>query len=432
MAGDGLSRGVSFWGMVGAVMVALKLKERYDDYNSLPGDEDGLGHGPVALRTPNMDEDAPDGASLLDTQLPTRSTRQRKRDCCMCCGMRCGLFWKAFGIVCGLFLIWQAVRLAVWAFTPKPTGLEDMPEFSVSLGQDILVPVGKHENRGDHSVDFRGSAVGTIVLAQGEADLTDIKYELTLRADSQDVLDQTILDYPTADEVEDGMKSSRVQVITPPRTPETANSCVRFDAVIYLPPAVRTLHVQSHVATQIKFDPDSNFDFDSLIVTLYGLDEKNMLLPTEGIHAKHTKLQITRGWFVGDVTVVDEAELITQRGDAHLHVRVHPAPSSAEPPAPVKLLTSTGAGRTDVFFVNHPGFPHRPIDATHHSSMNGEMYLTYTDAAFNGTVDFAAKSFSATGLQNAFKKDGGLPYVGSQEGGDQMAVRTQGWAGLYF
>ena len=112
MAGNGLSRGMGFWGMVGAVMVALKLKERYDDCeyhfhfsapssnkltggfrpredNSLPGDEEGLGHGPVALRTPNMDEDAPDGASLLDTQLPnTRPKRQRKADCCVCCGMR--------------------------------------------------------------------------------------------------------------------------------------------------------------------------------------------------------------------------------------------------------------------------------------------------------------------------------------------------------
>ena len=132
------------------------------------------------------------------------------------------------------------------------------------------------------------------------------------------------------------------------------------------------------------------------------------------------------------MTVVDEAELITQRGDGHLHVRVHPAPSSAEPPAPVKLLTSTGAGRTDVFFVNHPGFPHRPIDATHHSSMNGELYLTYSDAWFNGTVDLTAKSFSATGLQNAFKQDGGSPYVGSRTGGDKMVVKSNAWVGLYF
>ena len=56
--------------------------------SSLPGEEEGYGHGPVALSTPNMDEDALDGASLLDTQLGARPKRQRKPDCCMCCGMR--------------------------------------------------------------------------------------------------------------------------------------------------------------------------------------------------------------------------------------------------------------------------------------------------------------------------------------------------------
>ena len=94
-------------------MVALKLKEHYDDHckshlplthparlsearqltphtadASLPGEEEGLGHGPVALRTPNMDEDALDGASLLDTQLPSSRPKRQRKDCCVCCGMR--------------------------------------------------------------------------------------------------------------------------------------------------------------------------------------------------------------------------------------------------------------------------------------------------------------------------------------------------------
>ena len=29
--------------------------------------------------------------------------------------LSCGLFWKAFGIVCLLFLGWQAIKLAIWA-----------------------------------------------------------------------------------------------------------------------------------------------------------------------------------------------------------------------------------------------------------------------------------------------------------------------------
>ena len=64
--------------------------------------------------------------------------------------------------------------------------------------------------------------------------------------------------------------------------------------------------------------------------------------------------------------------------------------------------------------------------------MGGQLYLTYKDAAFNGTVDLNAKSFSATGLQNAFKQDGGSPYVGSKEGADRMLVKSNAWVGLYF
>ncbi|KAI0633887.1 hypothetical protein C8Q77DRAFT_1158016 [Trametes polyzona] len=440
--GDRLARGVTFWGTVGAVMTALKLKERYDDYSHLPNDEEGLGRGPVALQTPNMDEEAADGASLLDTTLQSgHQKRQRKRDCCVCCGMRCGLFWKAFGIVLLLFLGYQAVRLAIWAVKPKPTGLEGMPEFSKSLGcadvpylyngtkMEIDLPVGSH--KGDHSIDVRGGAYGTIVLAQGSADLKEIRYELTVRTDTPALLDSVLLDYPVPEDVSDGMRNSRLQLVTPS---DLADGCMRFDATIFLPRSLRTLHVQAHALTQIKFDPDSNFNLDKLSVSMYRLDPLTMLLPAEGMHAQSMKLQLTRGWLVGDVTIVDQVSLTTQNGDAVLNVRVHPAPSSAEPPAPARLLTSSGAGRADVTWVSHDGegVPHRPVDATHHTSMGGEVYLTYKDAAYNGTVDLSAKSFSASGLQNAFKQDGGLPYVGSREGVDHMLVKAQGWVGLYF
>ena len=317
-----------------------------------------------------------------------------------------------------------------------------MPEFSTSLGcldapyeykggkREIFVPVGQNQNRGDHSADFRGGAVGTIVVAQGEEDLTEVKYELSLRATSEKLLGAVVFDYPTKEEVSEGVESSRFQLATP--TPLT-DKCIRFDVTIYLPPSVKTLHIQSHAITQVKFDPNSNFNLNTVFVTMYRLDERIMVLPTEGIHANHLDLQLTQGWLVGDVTIVDEVSLSTQRGDASMHVRVHPAPSSAEPPAPAKLLTSNGAGRADVFFINHPGLPHRPIDSTHHNSMKGSgTYLTYTEAAFNGTVDLTVKSFSATGLQNAFNEDGGLPYVGSREGGDKMLVKSQGWVGLSF
>ncbi|KAI8994087.1 hypothetical protein BD414DRAFT_481389 [Trametes punicea] len=314
-----------------------------------------------------------------------------------------------------------------------------MPQFSTSLGcaaaphlynggkMDIHVPVGL--NRDDHSVDIRGAAVGTIILAEGEADLKDIKYELTLRTDKPELLDVVNLVYPTPQDVEDNIESSRLQLATPSAI---QSGCMRFDVIMYLPPTLRTLHVEAHAVSHIKIDPDSNVHLDKLSVTMFQLDTRNLLLPTEGVHAQSMKLQLTRGWLVGDVTIVDDATLNTQNGDAVLNVHVHPAPSSADPPAPARLTTTTGAGRADVWWVTHPGVPHRPIDSTHHSSMSNEMYLTYTGANFNGTVDLGANSFIASGLQNAFRQDGGLPYVGSRNGVDKMLVKAQGWVGLYF
>ncbi|KAH9851459.1 hypothetical protein C2E23DRAFT_869383 [Lenzites betulinus] len=440
--GDRLARQVTFWGTVGAVMTALKLKEQHDEYSHLPSEEDGLGRGPVALQTANLDEEASDGASLLDTTLPSgRPKRARKVDCCICCGLRVSQFCKAFGIVLLLFIGYQGIKLAIWAAKPKLTGLEGMPEFSTSLGcsdvqhlyngtkLDIHIPVGL--NKDDHSIDVRGGAVGTIVLVQGSADLKEIRYELTVRTDNAALLDGVTLDYPSPEDVADHMRNSRLQLLTPN---DIKSGCMRFDATIFLPPSLRTLHVQAHAVTHVKFDDDSTFAFDKLSVSMYKLDSRSMLLTTENIHAGNMKLQVTRGWLVGEVTVVDDVSLTTQNGDAVLNVRVHPAPSSAEPPAPVRLLTSTGAGRADVKWIGHAetGVPHRPIDATHHTSMSGEVYLTYKDADFNGTVDLTAKSFSASGLQNAFKQDGGMPYVGSREGADKMLVRAQEWVGLYF
>ena len=199
-----------------------------------------------------------------------------------------------------------------------------MPEFSTSLGclnpphiykggkQVISVPVGQHKNKGDHSLDFRGSAVGTVTLAQGPADLKEIKYELTLGSELASTLDKVILDYPTPEEVADNTKSSRFQLVLPSRTPENADFCTRFDVTIFLPASVQTLHVQSHATTQIAFAAGAQLDLDALFVTTYGLNTRNMLLPSAGVRARKTKLQMTRGWLVGDVAVLERAELVTQ------------------------------------------------------------------------------------------------------------------------
>ncbi|OBZ67196.1 hypothetical protein A0H81_12872 [Grifola frondosa] len=397
-----ISKGLKFWGMVGGVMTALKLKERWDDYREVPTDEEGLGHGPVALRTPTSMERPPilDCCWTLRFHLRSLSVRGRTA--------ACGLFWKAFGIVCLILAGWQAIRFAMWAVTPKPTGLEGMPEYSTSLGcSDVphlyngsevswVVPVSV--NKQDHSINLRGGAVGTLMIAQGASDATEIKYEMTLRTDDSSLLNDVILHYPTAEEMEDDAESSRVLFTTPFIT---TSACMRYDLTLFVPPNLKKLHVQVHSVTHVKFDTDSNINLGTLFVTMYGIDKRSMLLPHQGVHADHLALELMSGWLVGDVAIVETTKLTTQRGDAVANVH-----------------TTTGAGRTDIFYVNHPGFPHRPISSTHRSSKNGDIYLTYQEAEFNGTVELTAKSFTAIGMQGAM---GEPRWVGNKDGGDKMS-----------
>lgn len=326
-------------------------------------------------------------------------------------------------------------------YQPAKTGLETMPKFSTSLGcanapyilngemTTYNVPFNKLTN--DHSILVRGPlAVGTILIVEGASDATDIKYELTLRTDDESLLNSVRVSIPTADEVNDRTES-RLELVTPNSMP--SSSCMRYDMVMYVPPSIKKLHVETRSVAQIKFDTDSIFEFDALYVTMWNLDTNNMLLPHQAIHADNLKFDVTRGWLVGDVTIVNRTEIMTQRGDALMNVHVHPAPSSEDPPAPAVLTTGSGAGRTDIFYINHPGNPHRPISSTHYSSKNADIYLTYKEADFNGLLDINAKSWSGNNVQNPFKQDGSSPWVGDKDGNDRLVAKSpNGWVGLYF
>ncbi|KAI0790819.1 hypothetical protein C8Q75DRAFT_806199 [Abortiporus biennis] len=444
MAGE---RTFSFWGMVGAVMLALKLKDHIDDYRQVPDTE----AGPVHLRSP-MDENSPyhdddDVATLrgIDTEIPgARPTKKRSRDCCLCCGMRCGLFWKAFGIVCALVLGWQLIKLIIWAVTPSPTGLENMPQYSKSLGcentkfhfgDDLnIYTLSLNAVKADHSIDFRGAAVGTLLIAEGDAESTSVKLELKVGTNDESLVPLVSVTYPDSNDIEEGTADSRFLVSTPPHI-LAKTSCMRFDATLFLPPNLKKLHVIAHATTQVRFDENANVDLDRLFVTLYPVDPNSMILPNTGIRAKEMDLEMARGWLVGDASIVDRTTITTQRGDAVSNVKLHPVASSDGTSKALSVQTTTGAGRSDFFFIGHPSDPHRPIHAAHYSSRRGDIYLTYKDAEFSGTVDLQASSYTATGVQGmSFNRtaDSPLPWVGDQNGPDTLKVKTSGWAGLYF
>ncbi|KAK7687159.1 hypothetical protein QCA50_009662 [Cerrena zonata] len=447
MAGlnEGARRTFGFGAMIGSVMVALKLKDKWDEYNQLPTEERD---GRVRLGSP-LDEDS-ETTPFRDGDLETSSGKPRRKqspDCCMCFGYRCGLFWKAFGIVCLIVVIWNAVKFALWAAKPASTGLEKLPEFSTSLGcvdapfffedqQQILYTVGTNVGRADHAVDIRGAGVGTLIVAEGPSQSTDVKYEMTLRSDSREFASRFSVVHPSQNEVADGSEHSRLLLSAPGNIDD---SCMRYDIKMTIPPSIKRLHIQAHATTHIKFNDTSNIELDRLYITTYTTDPLNMILPTEHVRAKQVNFEMVAGWLVGVTRLVEKTVVLTQRGNAHTNLHVKPAPSLGETPAPAILETTTGAGRSDIFFESDKASPHRPIQATHRSSRNGDIYLTYKDAEYNGKVKFDAHSYTTKGLHGTFgrvddhngKSD--LPYVGNPEGVDKLTVSSpRGWVGLYF
>ncbi|KAH7923410.1 hypothetical protein BV22DRAFT_1130677 [Leucogyrophana mollusca] len=432
---------LGFFGVVAAVMAALKLKERWDDYQALSADE-----GRVALHSPNgsaiFDEENEIGLSattngLLDTEIPgvTRPKRKRSKNCCMCCGINCGLFWKAVGIVLLLLIGWNALKFAKWAITPSPTGLEDMPEYSTSLGclsaphfymgakTNFTVPVG---TKSDHSLNIQGSAVGTLAVAEGAHDATEIIYEVTLRRDDKDAFDDVSVGV---------LGSGKFNVQTPTISPPS--SCMRFDITVYLPRSLKKLEVNSYSTTQLKFPTEGTVTLDDLSVTLFSDNNNlNMLLPASSVQATRMSLQLYRGWLVGNAAISEKTIIDTQRGDSVANVHVSPvSPSNPQTPGAAQLETTTGSGRTDILYVSNPALQHRPISSIHTSQRGGDLYLTYKEAEFNGQVEVKAKSSTTIGVQGMMPGQGntGLQWVGDKDGGDSIKVTSpRGWVGLYF
>ncbi|KAJ7065240.1 hypothetical protein C8F01DRAFT_1020461 [Mycena amicta] len=437
--------GLGFTGLLASVMIALKLKESFDDYSKVSTEEDGR----VALTsTPAYPANYRDveghnleAVGLLDTEIGTARPARRKAGCCMCCGLDCSLFWKAFGIVVAIFAIWNAVRLIRWAITPTPTGLEHMPVFSTSLGcadapyiysaqpTSFNVPVGAND---DHGIDVRGGAVGTIILLEGAPTATKVKYELTLRSSDRNLLNDVILEH--APDQEDRVKDSHLLIAT---THPEGDACIRYDVRMFIPPTLKKLHVAAHALSHVQFDPDSFIQLDEFYVTLFASYSHNMIIPHNNIRAHTMALEVFKGWIVGDVSLDSSTKITTQRGSGVMNVRVHPTPAlDPADPGVASLRTTSGSGRTDIFYVDQDSHVHRPMDNVHMSSMNADMYLTYKDSHYRGRIELSSNSYSATGLN---KLEGGgteenkwTHWVGDDQGADQISVKSRGWVGVYF
>jgi len=431
---------ISISQMVTGVMTLLKVKERYAQYKQVSEDEEDR----VALNSPYTDHQPNDegGIALLDTELPTKRAR-KKTACCMCCGLDCSLFWKAVAIVLSLCTIYYGFKAIRWALTPKPTGLENMPAFSSALGcmdaphiyngskVTFMAPVNTHQ---DHVFLARGGAVGTLTLADGEADAHEIKYEMVLRGSDEDLLKSVDFEYPEYND-DKTVSRSRVLMTTPY---SSGGSCVRFDMTMYIPPSLKKLDIALHTTAHVQFAAGARINTDDLFVTLFSTDSNNIIVPSEHVTSQRQALEVYRGWIVGDASIVKETSITTQRGDGVASVKLHPAPpSDSNAPETAVLRTTTGAGRSDFFYLGEKAFK-RPIDSTHISSRNADVYLTYSGAEFSGKIEMSSKSFSMTGAQKITPSrliDNDVKwthYVGDMNGGDKISVSSRGWTGLYF
>lgn len=286
----------------------------------------------------------------------------------------------------------------------------------------------------DHFFDIRGAAMGTITIADGKADATEVIYTMTLRASAAGIVEDTAFVYPDID-ADTGVVTRSRLIIETSRVPAIERyKCMRFDITMYVPPTLKRLHVASHAnVTHVRFAPGSRAAMDNLIVTLYSPFNENLIETNFDVTPEELSLEVYRGWIVGEASIVKETSVFTQRGDGVANVKFKPASSYKS-----NLYTTTGAGRSDFKFIKNEKFSNQ-IEARHISSRNGDVYLTYAEAGFNGKIDMDSTSFTVT---NAEKFDDSVPgdgteptfthYHGSISGEDRIFVTSRGWTGLYF
>jgi len=433
-----LSQKVTFFGMVGAVMTALKLKEQWDSYKQVPAEPNSANPlaAPPAYRD-EVDEENEIGLTgpALDTEIPapTRKTK-RERKCCVCCGLNCGLFCKALGIVVLIFIAWNTIKLIKWAVTPAPTGLEGMPEYSKSLGclnaphfyddTELIyytLPIGI-----DQRVEIQGGAVGTIVLAPSKsADDNTVKVQASLRTNEKSLFESTVLSVHTTTD------GAEVFSLASPVGGSRDDACMRFDLTVFVPPNVRSLSLTSHSVTQVKFSEDFGVSprmMGDLRVTLTSGAEANLLLPSTALTADNTALTMAGGYLVGQAAVANSTRISTADGSAVAKLTLGPSAYHSTW-APALLTTTTGTGRADFSYENTV---QRTITSEHMSLGNGDMYLTYAKAHFNGQVVLSAASYTARGLQGMAGPGATERWAGDKNGADTMKVSSKGWVGLYF
>ncbi|KAF5321152.1 hypothetical protein D9619_001337 [Psilocybe cf. subviscida] len=434
-------------GIFDKVMGVFQSRGKYNDYNQAALDEE---EGRVALTSASVadiHETGRDeaGIALLETE-PQVASKRKRLTCCTVFGYELSvrMFWRVVGFVLGGYTLYLGFRAFQWALTDAPTGLENKPVFGEVICSataphiynrtevTIMTPISTRGQ--DHLFDIRGAAVGTITIADGKADATEVVYTMTLRSNAAGVVEDTKFIYPDID-ADTGVVTRSRLIIDTSHVPATNHyKCMRFDITMYVPPTLKRLHVASHAnATHVRFAPGTRAAMENLIVTLYTSTNRNLIETNFNVTPEELSLEVYEGYIVGEASIVKDTSVFTQRGDGVANVKFRPASSYKS-----NLHTATGAGRSDFKFIKNEKFSNQ-IEASHISSRNGDIYLTYAESGFNGKIDMGSTSFTVTNAQrfdNTVPGDDTEPkfthYHGSISGEDRIFVTSRGWTGLYF
>ncbi|KAI0318311.1 hypothetical protein OF83DRAFT_36866 [Amylostereum chailletii] len=378
----------------------------------------------------NDSEELDASTAFLPSHVSTAPVRRRRR-----------YLWTSTGIVGVIVFITAVYTLWSWSEEAVAPAIDGMPVFSTSLGcndapflyqnQTVntfhLYPTSRTFH---HELDIKGSAVGTITLAEGRPDAVDIEMDLSIRADDSDLAQHILLKLP--DYVPGGVLTNSHSILWTPNAEYLDGRCMRYDIVLRIPPSLRSLTMRVYTLTHVVFDPSANIHLEDLSITSWSAEDGNMLLPHTSVRATRAEFETRGGWIVGEVPVEHHANVLG-RGQTTTDIVVKPVPNFE---GPVGLQTILEHGRMDILYEHPHGGPHRTIRSKHDSDVMSNMFLTYKNSGFGGNLSVDAMEAHAEGVHGVTVDDVSKwtdLWVGSRDGPDEVIVRTPaGWVGLFF
>lgn len=324
-----------------------------------------------------------------------------------------------------------------------------MPAFGKNLGCDHASAFYKDSPKGYtmdvaapkgfHDLKIQGAGAGTLTITTAPSDAQNVSYSIIMRGTDQPLLNLVKM------QLTESKHGSNLAMMTPTISRADRDSgakCIKFDVVLSVPPSLKELHVLTYSTVQVKFDESVHLDMKRISIVSMSTDKNSMILPSPNFHAsEQMTLETYNGWIVGDVSLDQSAVIDTQRGDGVAHVRIIQS-DEHQTDEKASLQTATGAGRSEFTYIAAKKSK-RTVDSRHISARNGDVYLKYEGADFNGKIAMSSRSSTIHGEvtnlkpfgQRVTRREDTTEWThtrGDANGSDTLRVESNGWTGLWF